>query len=102
MADGFAVYSDVVTRHVKVLEGQKEHSIFRCPLQAHTRGKLRPYWGRASHCLPVVGRNKARTWDGYLDQGRSRSALTHQTGCGRDEVNRSRASLQMRWSKSFS
>jgi hypothetical protein len=47
MTDGFAVYSDVATRHVKVLEIQKEHTIFRCPLQAHTRGKLRPYWRRA-------------------------------------------------------
>ena len=102
MADGFAIYSDVATRYVKVFEVQKEHSIFGCPLQAHTRGNLRRYWRWAPQCLPVVGRNKARTRDGNLDQGRSRSALTHQAWCGRDEVNPSRASLQLAWSKSFS
>jgi hypothetical protein len=42
MADGFAVNSDVVRRHVKVLEIQDEHSVLRCPFQAHTRSKLRP------------------------------------------------------------
>ena len=81
MADGFAIYSDVATRYVKVFEVQKEHSIFGCPLQAHTRGNLRPYWRWAPQCFPVVGRNKARTRDGNLDQGRSRSALTHQAWC---------------------
>ena len=43
MADGFAIYSDVATRHVKVFEVQKEHSILGYTLQAHTRSNLRPY-----------------------------------------------------------
>jgi hypothetical protein len=102
MADGFAIYSDVATRDVKVLEVQKEHSIFSCTLQAHTRGNLRPDWRWAPQCIPVVGRNKARTRDGKLDQGRRSSALTHQTWCSRDELNPRRASLQLVWSKSFS
>ena len=78
MADWFAIYSDVATRYVKVFEVQKEHSIFGCPLQADTRGNLRPDWRWATQRFPVVRRNKARTGDGKLDQGRSRSALTHQ------------------------
>ena len=102
MPDGFAIYSDVATRYVKVFEVQKEHSIVGCTLQTHTRGNLRPHWRRASQCFPVVGRNKARTRDGNLDQGRSRSALTHQAWCSRDELNPSRASLQLAWAKSFS
>ena len=101
MADGFAIYSDVATRYVKVFEVQKEHSIFGYPLHAHTRGNLRPYWRWALQSFPVVGRNKARTRDGNLDKGRSRSALTHQGWCGRDEVNPNRTSLQLAWSKSF-
>ena len=87
MADGFAIYSDVATRHVKVFEVQKEHSILGYTLQAHTRSNLRPYWRWAPQCLPVVGRNKARTRDGNLDQGRSSSALTHQAWRSRDELN---------------
>jgi hypothetical protein len=79
MADGCAVYSNVSTRHVKILELQKEHSILGCPLQAHTRGKLGCYRRRTTHCLPAAGGNEARTRDGKLDQGRSRSALTPQT-----------------------
>ena len=102
MADGFAIYSDVATRYVKVFEVQKEHSIFGCTLQAHTRGNLRPHWRRTPQCFPVVGRNKARTRDGNLDQGRSSSALTHQAWRSRDELNPSRASLQLVWAKSFS
>ncbi len=102
MADGFAIYSDVATRYVKVFEVQKEHSIFGCTLEAYTRGNLRPHWRRTPQCFAVVARNKARTRDGNLDQGRSRSALTHQTGCGRDKVNPSRASLQLARSKSSS
>jgi hypothetical protein len=102
MADWLAIYSDVATRHVKVFEVQKEHSIFGSSFQAHTWGNLRPYWSWAPQCIPVVGRNKARTRDGNLDQGCSRSALTHQVWCGRDEVNPSRASLQLAWAKSIS
>ena len=102
MADGFAIYSDVATRYVKVFEVQKEHSICGCTLQAHTRSNLRPHWRRAPQCIPVVGRNKARTRDGNLDQGRSSCALTHQAWCSRDELNPSRASLQLVWAKSYS
>jgi hypothetical protein len=102
MADGFAIYSDVATRYVKVFEVQKEHSIFGCTLQSHTWGHLRPYWRWAPQCIPVVGRNKARTRDGNLGQGRSSGALTHQAWCSSDELNPSRASLQLVWSKSFS
>ena len=103
MAEGLpGLPSDVSTRYVKVFEVQKEHSISGCPFQAHTRGNLRPYWRWAPQCLPVVGRNKARTRDGNLDQGCSRSALTHQAWCGRDEVNPSRASLHLAWAKSIS
>jgi hypothetical protein len=102
MADGFAIYSDVATRYVKAFEVQKEHSIFGCTLQADTRGYLCPDWHWAIQCFPVVRRNKARTGDRKLDQGRSRSALTHEGWCSSDELNPSRASLQLVWSKSFS
>ena len=102
MADGFAINSDIATRYVKVFEVQKEHSIFGCTLQSHTWGHLRPYWRWAPQCIPVVGRNKARTRDGNLGQGRSSGALTHQAWCSSDELNPSRASLQLVWSKSFS
>ncbi len=42
MADGFAIYSDVATRYVKVFEVQKEHSIFGCTLEAHTGATCAP------------------------------------------------------------
>ena len=58
MADGFAIYSDVATRYVKVFEVQKEHSISGCPLQAHTRGNLRPDWRWATQCFPVVAKEQ--------------------------------------------
>ena len=68
MADGFAIYSDVATRYVEVFEVQKEHSIFGCPLQAHTRGNLRPYWRWQTQGSYFLGFNAILNWD-HLDAG---------------------------------
>ena len=79
MADGFAIYSDVAARYIKVFEVQKEHSVFGCPLQTHTRGNLRSYWRWAT---PVPSRcGKAQGSDRGRETGpRSRPQCTDSSG----------------------